>query len=1712
MSRDALVIGINKYPFLKNSKGNYKHLTTPASDAEAIAQLLEADDNFRVIRLPASNIDGKSQVDPNKTLTLNELETAITNLFVPNSAKSPQTALLFFAGHGLRKTLGKSTKGFLATSDVSPRKNQWGFSLADLWDILQQSEVKQQIIWLDCCFSGELLNFGDTELRRESSGGCDRSLIAASRDYEVAYPELDGKHGLLTSALFAGLDPYKNQENEWITNRALAVSVEKNLQAHYKQTKIPQTPLISNHGEVIKLVQRKTRSYKEVIGSSSNKQLQIVLYWLIRLLEDDAIESIQVDSTAILDKNSSVIADNTVVFYKDSHHHSVQAQNFEDLEHQNQLKLEQIVPNANLALLVLERYIQSNNTHLRDTKSRITRSNVLAELVKHGLSPTPKRSETEILTTFKQASSIGRNWLRTIGGKPINRSELSKIIELIEQGSRSILLTDRPGSGKTCLLLDLADYIEREKMSVWGLLFIKGDQFTNTEKEQDLVAQGLPKDIVGQCARLADFRRVIVIIDSLDVLSLSRQHNVLKVFLGIIDRLEKLDKVTIITACRNFDLQYDPLLRGRSWQHRVNLQPLDFDNEVKPFLIDWKVNISNITPELQALLQIPQNLRIYEKLAKLGVPLQPASVYELYNSFLEEVVVKNQMLGTEAFIALEKMADQLMQMRSQSYSKVYFRTSQEIVRLLISQEVLLENSPGVLAFSHQTLADCITVRAALAKNQTLAQFILEHPQLPFIRPAVRAFFFYLRAYQPDTFGRQIWEVLCCNEIAYHVKRLICESFSEISPVDEDWRSLRRIFQSHPDLFRHLLWRANQGTWWNIVTQRWLPEAKLVQDRETWLTQFVLWLGIWMNVYPTEVVAFWREAIATRGANAQEWSNPQNIAKIVRSRLTNFEAWGTEGVKELLETLVENFDVEENNLLGRLLSRWVQSTNIGDKLLWRYITKNVLPEDVRTWDSDSKLRCMPKNFHEEQFLETRLCQSDTLMTLVLDELEHWSTANASIYCKDELHAEFLNYTSLEIKHSQRDIHYCDDINILLFSVEKALKYRACQNDLWWLENEPRLRKSPELAIRYFVIEAYKENIRYSHSIKFWICILDIDCLAGALFLSQFLRAYIPGVESQLQNYELLHNSDLCYELCELMQMAYPKTSESAREANQTIILSLCSENKEYEKEYSFWVYKDAYDLCLSIPSIFRSIEIQNFIDTWKNFFGYTHPQPNIHSWGVYVMPPLSSQNFINLSDKGILQLLRYYEENPVREFCNRSMVGGFSEVKGVLCDACSLHPTRFIVLFTGFIDENFHQDYICALVKGIADHLCYRFGNLQAPQQWKPIEPLPEGQALAATLLNWLERYSIIWEDGRAVSQVLKACCDVLLDAESAERLSLLLFWIYSKYPNHERIRTNSNHLASIAINSVRGIAIESAMTLTNKLLEKEQAVPEMLLLLLCQAAHDTEIYVRVSILRHLPFLMYKKPDLGWQLLADIFKEPQPHLWKYTERCFYYQYRNNFNQVAPYLNRLLHEGMEEAGETWGRISALTSLAGHITQKKLFTTLAETDNIDAWKGVTEVFTANLELKEHTENCMCGLISILQRENLSEEIIRKIDRYFAEETKRTVITREFAFTFLGALPASTRGFDFDGFLKWLSDESRRDPLSALELTETLAEKFETAMNASLPCTKPLIVALNEILREADETDNPQLIERAINLQDRFLQLDLRGMEEFLNRAGQD
>ena len=238
MSRDALIIGINRY---KNSSG-LRSLKAPAWDANAIAQVLKSYSDFNNIKLfpEALNPDtDKPEVGDTGIVSVTELKAAIANLFLPKTKKPPEAALLYFSGHGLRDDLG--LEGFLAASDVDVARSAFGISLDWLRKLMEKSPVKQQIIWLDCCHAGEAIDFETINIG-DRGEGCDRCIIAASRDFEAA---IEGRqHGEFTKALLHHLNP-NNAPTGRVSGNYLIEQVSEAL----KQD--GQTPVHSSRGETI---------------------------------------------------------------------------------------------------------------------------------------------------------------------------------------------------------------------------------------------------------------------------------------------------------------------------------------------------------------------------------------------------------------------------------------------------------------------------------------------------------------------------------------------------------------------------------------------------------------------------------------------------------------------------------------------------------------------------------------------------------------------------------------------------------------------------------------------------------------------------------------------------------------------------------------------------------------------------------------------------------------------------------------------------------------------------------------------------------------------------------------------------------------------------------------------------------------------------------------------------------------------------------------------------------------------------------------------------------------------------------------------------------------------------------------------------------------------------------------------------------------------
>lgn len=1324
--------------------------------------------------------------------------------------------------------------------------------------------------------------------------------------------------------------------------------------------------------------------------------------------------------------------------------------NLDEWENLNRQLIENRVTQPDTALAVLFNFIRAYKTG-SGSKILISGHDIEQEFQQHGLILAPKYTEVEVLSEFEQVSQIGRNCLRSIANTKLVRAEQQQIITLLEQNSSSILVKDKPGSGKTCLLLDLADYIELS--TDWTLLFIKGDWFS----EEGVTAKEIPEDVIGKCARLANYRKVVVIIDSLDVLALNREHKALKFFLSLIVSLEKINNISVLAACRSFDLKYDPLLRNTNWAAEISLADFDFETEVLPFLQNWNISASSLTEDLKNLLCIPQNLRLFELIVGKISFEEINTSFQLQESVIEEVICKDGKLGELGLQALQQMANSCVEKRSQDMPKLQFSADQSILQRLISQDILQDRDKNI-AFTHQTLLDALMIRCAISNGHSLQDFTLSFLPLPFIRPFVRSYFFYLRVHTPEQFSRQVREFLNNNMVAYHLKRLVIESLAEITPEPKDWPLLRWLFNKQPDLFQRFFLCTQQPYWFAFFSENWLPLVLDNSENEIWRSKFIQKIEIWINIFPVQVIEYYLEALQ------KNWAEHGNILWTFSIALSKFEHWDTPKVIDILTiSLHENFD---KHFLGESISRYVDATNQGDELLWQYITKDIqLDKLENSYRFPEGLHCRTDDFFKKDFFQERLYQSETLLDLLLTDLRQWSGF---------IYGDFLNESSWRITHNKTDIISSDGINSLLSALEYTLKKHAKNNTAWWNKNEPLLRKSEDEAIIHFLIGSYIESVSDN----------------------------LQGIDAILKNTQIFCWGHLSYELGLLIKASYPEINGEAQENNQNMILGLYKDQPQED-----WMPHVIYKYLIWTPIIYRTLETQQFLEKWQGDFEVGLPQPDIRMRGGIVRSPISYTDLVTLTDESLIRFLKFYNDYNEWDYgFDISFVGGRRQVAQILGDCCSRNPQKYLGLLPLFFREKLHSDYIISLLKNIASHLDYRFGELSPNNNWQAVEPLPDGDKLAKKLLFIAQRYPPLWQRGHDISKVLEACCELLIDSESVSDLTILLFKLSNdKDPNNNSCAEN---LSMTALNSVRGVAAKSAMKLFKNLIEKGIDPPELLFYLLKRFARDENNGVKVSIIRYLPYVLYKKPQLGWQLFGDVFEEPQGALWKEASYCFYYQYYSNFDRVKPYLDKLLNEAQSEAGNVWSHISTLAYLSGYITEDELFTTLEYLNLNEAWKSAIDVFAANIDKKEHCKICEGAFIRIVGLPMLSKESLRQIDFLFGEKQKyQQFISKKLAITFIKAIQDDEEQ-SVTYFFDWLAYISIKDPETALELCEQLIKKLNSLKT---PCrmwhTESLVSTLDNILKEVDESNDIELIHRAIALQDGFLGLEIRGIDEFIN-----
>ncbi|MEZ5104496.1 MAG: hypothetical protein R2757_08370 [Draconibacterium sp.] len=1351
--------------------------------------------------------------------------------------------------------------------------------------------------------------------------------------------------------------------------------------------------------------------------------------------------------------------------------------NTEDWGKINKVSLTQIVIHPERALDTLESFVNLHQSKKLTNKFEISLKDVQDELEKKGLTRLPNYSEKEIVEQFQRTSAIGRkDWKRTIAGEKITRKELDDILTHISDKKNTILVQDRPGSGKTCLLLDLADAIEND--NEFQLLFIKGDRFAKVDSGDS----SLPNEIVESCGLLSCNSHVVVVIDSLDVLSCQRDHSALNFFLNLIDQLQIIQNVTIIAACREFDLKYDLRLRERKWDVEIKLKDFDFQNTVLPILSKLNVNAQQLNLDIKELLCLPQNLSLFEKVSGYNKVFHVRTTYDLYNAFIDytlkhDTVIEEQVLKKSVF----SIVDKLRKEREHSIAKTVINIEEYILHSLISKGVLNEEADNKIGFSHQTLFDNFVAANALQKEITLSELILEHPPLPFYRPSVRSYLFFVRGQSFKAFSRNIRETLSNKEIAYHFKRLVVETYAEMIPTDEDWNLVRWIFSSQNDLFRRFFSTLESSHWFHLIATQWYPSLIHQPDSYEWRSSFINKLDIWMNFYPNEVVTIWNKVLS-------EDLGRNNVWMICHS-LTRFKHYHVDGVKDIVYTL-KDFSNTDFHFMGNIYCNYIEATGEGYGVLWDWMTRDISVEEMITRNKENELHCESHDLNDGNFLKRHLINSEDFLNLVLNSLLYW--VETSYYWKEGgLTSKLLEYTSISGSVSHYSSININNISILIQVVEDAFLNHAKNNSDWWKKEEAKLRESKELAFRYILIKAYRENIETN----------------------------LAGITTQLLDKELLESSELNYELGLLINESFHLLSEKIQDNIIAVVENLFSGSTEREEEFKNWYNRVKFDLFMRIPACLRADSVKCFIDKFVPQFGYYEPVRERHSWGGFIGSPVSAENLDNLSIEALHTLFTYYKDyNGHSSHPADEHKGGLRQLSSTISSLAKNNPTKYLKIVNNPKLDEFSDSIAKPILEGVGNHVSCRLGRIN-DNNFKPINPLPNINDTARHLLDAIEIKRTSFESDITYARMVENCIEALSTQEDFERITKLLVPLsLHSDPDGKRLnvrrltdkKVTANDIVNNSLNCTRGVVGKSAMEVLNKLLDLELKPSESIISIIKQLAADKAQEVRAALLWNLAYTGYKNKELGWQIFNIIFDRTQAHLWASGEKFLYHQYYENFEKVKPYLNRIKSEAINETGATWGRLSALCMIQGHIDQQEFFEELKEIDKRDVWDGALSVFIANLE-KNPDGLCQKSFRDFINENKIQKEFGHKIDGAFNLNEKGKYINAETGKLFINFLTLDDDKMPkMHSFIDWIEYQATVNPIIALELCESLLSKLQSFETKSkFWYSKPLISTLTTILREADEMDDLKLIKRAVRLQDQFLFMEINGMDEYLEEA---
>lgn len=1354
-----------------------------------------------------------------------------------------------------------------------------------------------------------------------------------------------------------------------------------------------------------------------------------------------------------------------------------QTQEYLQIEKRCTERLESFVTNASLAYAVLfkeahqlwSKTTQENNVSIKN-RHFVTKQILLNLFEQQGITLlTKKINKQELTDTFNQLSSIGTDWRRDINGKKVALKTIDELIQEITVSSRdTIVLTGEPGAGKTCILLELKDRIPQMLDNTFTI-FIQARSFEKCTDSTDLINSGLPNNFVEKIAQMAIHKKIILLIDSLDVLSITKNHNIFGYFLSLIDQIKNIDNIISIIACREFDYHYDYNLANKNWKN-IHASPLDWLTEIKPLLSELQLP-TDIDKTTQNILKNPLYLSLYVEMAnrnETNIRSSQFLIHEYIDHCFKHLINDDELQNSAQIIA-----NQMLQNRSISINKSRLRIPTNHLSLLLSHGLLQESvDTKDITFRHQVFLDAFNIREALKKNLTLKQFINNLLPTPFIRPTVKEYTLYLSNYERNELTKQLRAVITDEKIAYHLKRLIIEVYATLEPIDSDWSFIKFLKTNHLNLFHILYWPNKQEAWF-FFWEKYIAIPAINANNQHEILVHSQYLHDWWNIFPKECLEFWNLSLQL----IVDEELRERLISSLYFPLSKFKSTPENSAFQLVsQLLLEKID---SYTMGEIICQLIRSANTHEHFLYDFIFQDIKLSNIKTpYLLNDKVKYGNRYFSDTNFCSSILHNSTNLLDKILRILECASIYGVRKYAEFKCYYGFLSYSSHNHLRSHRETHYPDPISSLLKDIENSLTVHIKNDTEWWKTNQQTLLKSKNLFVFYCITQALLQKISGD---------LDIVC-------------------SLLTNLELLR-SDISYELSLLLYQNFLQLNEEQQNQIITAIQQFTLYH-DLPNDYEEKKLKVLY--IWAIPANFRLGWMQDYLDEYYKGKGIFNNTPDITSSFGVIQSPIAVETILQLSNPSLITAVKFYEEV---EF-SIELIGGRTQVASTLCDASVQTPKKFIDLLSSqeLIDgkntswDLLHTQYKNSILRGISYNILYRKEKIRPSNLDIATLSIIEDQELLSLIKAELNNHMEYWLTTREFGDILCACSLLITNEQDVTTLVQII-------KNYTMpIGKITENVELHALNSPEGKLAEALSNMALFLSQKHIALPAILDQELKEYAKYSSA-TQYMLLRNLHVLQYYNPTLGWHLFDIIIKNSHEKVWKYSERCLYHAYSTEFQKVDHYLTLLSATATSpEFFKSWGRIMALSQLNNHIQLDDLLTKIQHTGQSASWSGAMEVWGYNYNIAKYQYSCSSAILFYLNQPIPSLQIISKLTFDLLHEN-HSIIPLDLLDKIFKLYKSQEKNpiSSIDQLNDWLA-KHLENPIYIFEVLKIVISYIKDD-NTYIYSFKNLPIFLTAIFKEAEEReleDDGKMLKDVIEIQDEFYKGNsLLDIDKWLTKA---